>query len=99
MVMDFEEGQSLEAWLTALGRTITQKELDRLVTALLDALELMHGSGYLHRDIAPDNVIIRQDGSPVLVDFGAARRAVAAMTRALTRHNQTWVFAARTVRN
>jgi hypothetical protein len=42
----------------------------------------MHGSNFLHRDIAPDNIIIRPDGSPVLLDFGAARRSASEMDQA-----------------
>jgi tetratricopeptide (TPR) repeat protein/tRNA A-37 threonylcarbamoyl transferase component Bud32 len=84
MVMDFEQGQNFETWLRSLGRLPTQEELDRIVAPLLDALEIMHGEDFLHRDIAPDNIIIRTDGSPVLLDFGAARRAVAERSRVLT---------------
>ena len=84
MVMRFEQGQSFEAWLTGLGRPPTQEELDRIATALLEALQMMHAKNFLHRDIAPDNIIVRADGSPVLLDFGAARRAVAEMSRSLT---------------
>ena len=84
MVMGFERGQSFEAWLTGLGRPPTQEELDAIALPLLDALQLLHAANFLHRDIAPDNIIVRADGSPVLLDFGAARRAVAEMSRALT---------------
>jgi serine/threonine protein kinase len=84
MVMRFEQGQSLEDWLTGLGRSPTQAELDRIVAPVLDALQLLHGENFLHRDIAPDNIIVRADGTPVLLDFGAARRAVAEMSRMLT---------------
>ena len=84
MVMRFEQGQSLEAWLSGLGRPPTQDELDAIVAPLLAALEMMHASDFLHRDIAPDNIIVRADGSPVLLDFGAARRAVAEMSRTMT---------------
>ena len=45
---------------------------------------MMHAANFLHRDIAPDNIIVRADGTPVLLDFGAARRAVAEMSRSLT---------------
>ena len=75
MVMRFEEGQSFDAWLDSLGRPPTQEELDRIATPLLEALQMMHAKDFLHRDIAPDNIIVRADGSPVLLDFGAARRA------------------------
>ena len=84
MVMRFEQGRNFEAWLKALGRPPTQEELDRIAAPLLDALEMMHRENFLHRDIAPDNIIVRGDGTPVLLDFGTARRAVAEMSRALT---------------
>ena len=44
MVMDFEQGQSFEAWLKSLGRPPTQEELDRIAAPLLDALEMMHAA-------------------------------------------------------
>ena len=84
MVMRFEQGQSFEDWLNGLGRPPTQEELDRIVAPVLNALQMMHAENFLHRDIAPDNIIVRADGTPVLLDFGAARRAVAAMSRTLT---------------
>jgi serine/threonine protein kinase len=84
MVMDFEEGRPLGQWLRELGRAPTQEELDRIANPILDALEMMHAQSFIHRDIAPDNIIIRADGIPVLLDFGAARRAVAEMSRTLT---------------
>jgi serine/threonine protein kinase len=84
MVMRFEQGQSFEVWLGNLGRPPTQDELDAVMAPLLDALQVMHAANFLHRDIAPDNIIIRTDGTPVLLDFGAARRAVAEMSRSLT---------------
>ena len=84
MVMRFEQGHSFATWLTSLGRPPTQEELDAIVAPLLDALETLHAQNFLHRDIAPDNIIVRADGTPVLLDFGAARRAVAEATRALT---------------
>ncbi len=84
MIMEFESGQSLKSWLEKLGRRPTQSELDKLVMPLLDALEMIHAAGFLHRDIAPDNIIVRAGGSPVLLDFGAARRVMAELSGALT---------------
>src|SRR4029079_10112018 len=84
MVMRFERGQNFEEWLRDLGRPPSQPELDGIVTPILEALEMMHEANFLHRDIAPDNIIIRSDGTPVLLDFGAARRAVAEASRSLT---------------
>ena len=82
--MRFEQGRNFEAWLTSLGRPPTQDELDAITGAVLRALETMHAANFLHRDIAPDNIIVRADGSPVLLDFGAARRAVAEMSQSVT---------------
>jgi serine/threonine protein kinase len=84
MVMHFEDGHSFETWLTNLHRAPMQQELDAIIAPLLDALDLIHSAGILHRDIAPDNIIIRADGSPVLLDFGAARRADATAGGGLT---------------
>ena len=84
MVMDFERGENFDTWLNRLGRAPTQDELDRIAAPLLGALEMMHDEKFLHRDIAPDNIIVRADGTPVLLDFGAARRAIAERSHALT---------------
>lgn len=84
MVLHFEEGQSLKGWLQGLGRAPRQFELDRILGPLLDALEIIHKSDYLHRDIAPDNIIIRRDGAPVLIDFGSARGDIARQSRTVS---------------
>jgi serine/threonine protein kinase len=84
MVLHFEEGQSLKAWLKSLGRAPRQKELDSILAPLLDALELIHKSDFLHRDIAPDNIIIRKAGDPVLIDFGSARGEIASHTKTVS---------------
>ncbi len=84
MVLHWEEGQSLKSWLKTLGRAPRQKELDRIIAPLLDALETIHKANFLHRDIAPDNIIIRTSGDPVLIDFGAARGDIAAHSKTKT---------------
>ena len=84
MVLQFEEGQSLKSWLGSLGRAPRQAELDQMIGPMLDALAVVHGTDFLHRDIAPDNIIIRNDGSPVLIDFGAARGDIAQHSRTVS---------------
>ncbi len=84
MVLQFEEGQSFKSWLKSLGRAPRQTELDLIVAPLLDALEIIHQGDFLHRDIAPDNIIIRRDNQPVLIDFGSARGEIAAHSRTVS---------------
>jgi serine/threonine protein kinase len=75
MVMRFEEGENLAALLER-RRTLPEEELLRIVLPILDGLELVHNAGFIHRDIKPDNIHIRADGSPVLLDFGSARHSM-----------------------
>lgn len=84
MVLHFEEGASFKLWLKSLQRMPRQTELDPLLAPLLDALDVIHKGDFLHRDIAPDNIIIRNDKSPVLIDFGSARGAIAAHSRTVS---------------
>jgi serine/threonine protein kinase len=84
MVLHFEEGGSFKAWLRGLKRAPRQPELDRILTPLLEALEMVHAGDFLHRDIAPDNIIIRKDGSPVLIDFGSARGEIATHSKTVS---------------
>ncbi len=84
MVLQFEQGQSLKTWLKNLGRAPRQKELDAIIAPLLDALEVIHKADFLHRDIAPDNIIIRKNGEPVLIDFGSARGEIAAHSKTVS---------------
>jgi serine/threonine protein kinase len=75
MVMRFEEGENFAALLDR-KRTVSESELMRVLLPVLDGLELVHNAGFIHRDIKPDNIHIRTDGSPVLLDFGSARHSL-----------------------
>jgi serine/threonine protein kinase len=72
MVMEFVEGKPLPDWIGA-RRPLPQQSFRGLVEPLLDGLEVIHKAGFLHRDIKPANIFMREDGSPVLLDFGSAR--------------------------
>tara|TARA_Y100000590_G_scaffold140565_2_gene161297 strand:- start:827 stop:3511 length:2685 start_codon:yes stop_codon:yes gene_type:complete len=83
MVMEYEEGVSLKE---KLGRRkkLEENELVKTILPILDGLEMVHKSGFIHRDIKPGNIYIRKDGSPVLLDFGSARHALGEKTKTLT---------------
>ena len=84
IVMDYEEGESLEALLGRHGR-LSETQLRRLLRPIVEGLRALHAAGYLHRDIKPANVYVRRsDESPVLLDFGAARQALGRKSRSLT---------------
>ena len=83
LVMEYVDGGSLGDLLRRKG-TLSEAEVERHVLPVLDGLEQLHEAGLLHRDIKPDNIAVRSDSSPVLVDFGAARHEVGARSRALT---------------
>ncbi|MEO7548165.1 MAG: serine/threonine-protein kinase, partial [Ramlibacter sp.] len=76
IVMEYESGQSLKRWLPH-NSPLSQRAMLSVVLPLLDGLEAVHKTGFLHRDIKPDNIYVRADGAPVLLDFGAARRVSA----------------------
>lgn len=83
MVMEYEQGESLQQVLDR-RKTLSEEELIPILAPLLDGLELIHASGFIHRDIKPANIYIRQDQSPVLLDFGSARQALGEQTKSLT---------------
>lgn len=82
MVMDYEHGESLYQMLKR-GLYPDEARLKGILMPLLDGLQAVHATGFLHRDIKPSNIFVRESGSPVLIDFGAARHAIGA-TKSLT---------------
>ena len=83
LIMDYCEGDSLENLLAREG-TLSPERVEAMLTPLLDALEMLHKVGVTHRDVKPGNIYLREDGSPVLLDFGAARQALAQHSRSVT---------------
>ena len=83
LVMAFQDGKSLADVIDAVG-TLSEDELLTILRPLATGLADVHAKGFLHRDIKPANIIIRRDGTPVLIDFGAARQAVTRQSRGLT---------------
>lgn len=75
MVMPFYEGRTLKQLLDG-GMRISETQLRNIVGALLGALDTLHRAQCFHRDVALDNVLIRPNGSAILLDFGAARKRI-----------------------
>ena len=72
LLMPFYEGEEL-ATLLKRGGAFQENEINHLVQPLLDALEYIHSKDLVHRDIKPSNIYLTTKGSPLLIDFGAAR--------------------------
>lgn len=83
IVMEYAEGDTLSQLLKQ-KKHFTENELNDILLPLLDGLEQVHQAGFLHRDIKPGNIIIRDDNSPMLLDFGSARAALGAKSRSVT---------------
>ena len=72
VVMEYVSGQTLKEKVATEG-PLTAAESQKIIESILDAVEVVHKAGMLHRDIKPDNLIIGNDGRVVLIDFGSAR--------------------------
>ena len=94
MAMPYYDGVTLKKWLKDLGAPPSEKWLRAIAQSLTQALAVLHEQGCVHRDVAPDNILMLYDRAsgnyleqaprPVLLDFGAARRVVADATQNLT---------------
>jgi len=70
-VMDYVEGNSLRQTMLTRKKGFEEFELEKLLLPLCDGLNQLHKRNLIHRDIKPENIIIRKDGTPILIDFGA----------------------------
>jgi serine/threonine protein kinase len=71
-VMDYIEGISLKKYLSK-KKEFTLDEILSISIPILEGLKVVHSKNYIHRDIAPDNIIIKNNGMPMLIDFGTAK--------------------------
>ena len=83
LALEYIDGQTLGALLGKYP-TVPDAHLQRIVVEVLSGLEQVHTAGYVHRDIKPSNIMLRSDGSAVLLDFGAARQAVGQRSKSVT---------------
>lgn len=79
MVMNHLEGRTLMAHIKERGGRLPFGEAVSILSPLMDALDEVHASGLIHRDISPDNIFLTRFGQVKLLDFGASKSALALM--------------------
>jgi len=72
LAMELVEGRTLEQVLG--GERLPQEEVLKLLEPIADALEAVHGRGLIHRDVTLRNILVGNDGTPFLADFGVTKR-------------------------
>lgn len=73
LVMDFLDGKHLKQVADGFGGRIPADVLLPVMEPIILALKQVHAKGMVHRDISPDNIMMLEDGSVRLIDFGNAR--------------------------
>jgi serine/threonine protein kinase len=84
MVLDLIDGEDLIDVMETHRNGLSPARVTDILMQLLDAIEKVHELDLLHRDISPDNIILEKSGTPVLIDFGAARSDASRRTRAIS---------------
>lgn len=76
LIQEFIDGKTLAQKVNEEG-ILDEDSVIEIIISLLDTLMYVHSKGVIHRDIKPDNIILRQkDTKPVLIDFGAVKEIV-----------------------
>ena len=83
MVMEYEHGRNLGSVYQQRSH-LDQKFFDQVFFPIFDGLKEIHNFGFIHRDIKPANIYIRDDNTPVLIDFGSARQTSQQQTGEMT---------------
>lgn len=87
LVQEYIEGETLTQAVER-GGSLSESEVQKILVSLLPVLDYVHSRRMIHRDIKPDNIIIRhRDGLPVLIDFGAVKEAISTVVNAPGAHS------------
>lgn len=83
IVMEYLEGKTLKTYLEETEK-IPVEEAKKILHPIITALKEVHALGIIHRDIAPDNIFLTNDGRVKLLDFGASRFATTSHSKSLS---------------
>lgn len=72
IVMEYIEGKTLKTYIKEKG-ALSVKEMQSLIFPVMDAVAKLHELGMIHRDIKPDNLMIKENGEIVILDMGSAK--------------------------
>lgn len=81
LVMDYYSGVTLVEYVEKSGGSLSERAALEILLPVFDGLREIHARGILHRDIKPQNIYITTQGRPILLDFGAARQTVEALSQ------------------
>ncbi|MDR3262367.1 MAG: protein kinase [Tannerella sp.] len=73
IISEYLDGETLSELIRKSG-TLSKERAIMIIRCVLSALDMLHRSGYIHRDIDPSNVMICKDGKIKLIDFGIAKK-------------------------
>ena len=76
MVMQFERGRTLHDYIRKHRGEVKEMLIRAVFARMLNGLREVHAHKLMHLDIKPSNIYLRNDGTPVLLDFGAARQTL-----------------------
>lgn len=82
-VMDYIEGIDFKTYIRQKGGKLPWEDVWRVMQPVMEALDTVHSKGLVHRDVTPDNIVIADDGTVKLLDFGAARYSLGDRSRSL----------------
>lgn len=81
--MEYLEGVNLKQYMVQTGGPLPVYAANRILLPIMEALDWVHSKGVIHRDISPDNIIVKADGNAKLIDFGAARQSTGEKSKSL----------------